>query len=957
MLPALRPPNPSRDAPATGDSDTMDDLEVRLPPRPITQPPASSLHICLAKALGKRDANGSVLLDAKYVDLLLELLANNERMIHWLEATIDQLNAKVNPLVERMAEFEKLLKTGLKPAPAPGKSFASANLTNSFHASSTRPGIVHAPTTRPPPKQVLALLKPKRVITHSNPANTTLKDIPSAVLVQKANETLLGLEAQVDGEYVAVRGVSKLPSGDVSFYTKNKAHQKWLMDNKHVWSKVVHPDLEATPGTYSVMAHGVPKSFDIGRPTNLALLASKNNFQATDLAWVRWMVSDETLTKKAGSLVLAFTNKDLAYRVEKSGIFLNYDYHRTEQFKPWPPQCFKCLRMGHFGKWCREPARCAKCAGTHTTNECPKGIGGVKSMPLQEGMAREETPPLSMIDTTFETLVHPPYHSLVHSPSQSSLSSNPLPDPTSILRQDLASASTHPRLDPNSLSLIQLNCHVQKSVTLSLLNSALSFDFLLLQEPWINSINLCPPQHQAWRVFAAYEHSPTCWNERHKAVIYVRCSIPSKAIRLLEGGSQNMVGVEVTQTGKVFRLLNIYNPPSSFSLVDELKSWLTTFYSLQQAVVISMDANLHHGHWNPPGTRKTEPEARTLLSTLSLSGFWMVSPKHVPMFYSSKGRGSTIDLVWANFLGSKLVRSASVSCDNFGSDHQAILVQLLVDKPIPTYHWRQPLWSELDGTKQEQIAAKLRTMAAETHTDSTVQVEQLTSFLIHAQRELGRRVQSNQAKAKPWWCRRTLDPVLRERNRARRWMLLAKSQEAFECYRQWNDYFLSLVDSLKRRSWRRLLEDPAAGDLYRVLRFSLKSAGGEVLPLKDPGGTIVHNKHKQAELLFKGTSVTNVAIDLSDVPADLLVQFVSYPPVSTKEVAAAIRRISPKKAPGIDGLANKLLKSLYEPLLDTLTNLYNNILLQSSFPAPWKIAVTTIIRKHGKPDYTNPSAY
>ncbi|PLW14873.1 hypothetical protein PCANC_16923 [Puccinia coronata f. sp. avenae] len=191
-----------------------------------------------------------------------------------------------------------------------------------------------------------------------------------------------------------------------------------------------------------------------------------------------------------------------------------------------------------------------------------------------------------------------------------------------------------------------------------------------------------------------------------------------------------MVGVEVTQTGKVFRLLNIYNPPSSFSLVDELKAWMTTVYSRQQPVIISMDANLHHGHWNPPGTRKTEPEARILLSTLSCSGFWMVSPKHVPTFYSSKGRGSTIDLVWANFLGSKLVRSALVSCHNFGSDHQAIHVQLSVGKPTPTYHWRQPFWSELDGPKQEQITAKLRTMAAEAHTDPTVQVERLTSFLI-----------------------------------------------------------------------------------------------------------------------------------------------------------------------------------------------------------------------------------
>jgi hypothetical protein len=173
-----------------------------------------------------------------------------------------------------------------------------------------------------------------------------------------------------------------LPSGDVSFYTKNRAHQKWLMTNKHVWSKEVHPDLEATPSTYSVMAHGIPKSFDISKQVNLNILASENQFQASELTRVRWMGSNEPSTKKAGSLVLSFVNKDLAYRIEKSGIFLNFDFHRTERFKPRPPQCFKCLRMGHFGKWCREEARCAKCAGKHPTNECPDGIGGVKSCVL-----------------------------------------------------------------------------------------------------------------------------------------------------------------------------------------------------------------------------------------------------------------------------------------------------------------------------------------------------------------------------------------------------------------------------------------------------------------------------------------------------------------------------------------------------------------------------------------------
>ncbi|KAA1087948.1 hypothetical protein PGTUg99_007046 [Puccinia graminis f. sp. tritici] len=333
----------------------MEDLEVQLPSRPSTKPPASSLHIILTKAFGenaKREANGSINLDAGFVELILDLSANNERLIQQLEATVAQLNAKVDPLIEQMAEFKKFMKTGPKPATNAGKSFAGA-------------------------------------------------------LVQKANEALLGLDARVDGEAIAIRGASMLPSGNVSFYTKNRAHQKWLMDNKHVWSKAVHPDLEATPSTWSVMAHGIPKSFDVSKSANLALLASENSFQATNLARVRWMGSNETSTKKAGSLVLAFTNKDLALQVEKSGIFLNYDYHRTEHFKPRPPQCFKCLKMGHFGRWCREPARCAKCNGKHPTNECPEGIGGVNTCVLCKEGVKNKTEGVGNVDHTPFNMVCP----------------------------------------------------------------------------------------------------------------------------------------------------------------------------------------------------------------------------------------------------------------------------------------------------------------------------------------------------------------------------------------------------------------------------------------------------------------------------------------------------------------------------------------------------------------------
>jgi hypothetical protein len=215
--------------------------------------------------------------------------------------------------------------------------------------------------------------------------------------------------------------------------------------------------------------------------------------------------------------------------------------------------------------------------------------------------------------------------------------------------------------------------------------------------------------------------------------------------------------VEVRHSsGKIFRLLNIYNPPSTFSAVPELKNWLTRFYSRQQVMIIAMDANLHHRHWNPPGVRKNEQEARNLLSSLSNFVFRLTSPRHIPTFFSSKGKGYTIDLIWANFLGSKLVASTAVSSENFGSDHQAIQIQLTMKRPSPSYHWSLPKWSGLDKEKIDSISAKLLSFASDAPDDPDIHAEKLTMCLKQAQEHLGRKVQSNKARlrfggaAKPW---------------------------------------------------------------------------------------------------------------------------------------------------------------------------------------------------------------
>jgi hypothetical protein len=100
------------------------------------------------------------------------------------------------------------------------------------------------------------------------------------------------------------------------------------------------------------------------------------------------------------------------------------------------------------------------------------------------------------------------------SSSQASPSNTQYP-PESInsLRQDITASNSQQDPDSQVCSALHLNCHVSKSVTLSILNSSFSYQFLLLQEPWVNPFDLRPPQHSAWRSFVAYEHIPQVWND------------------------------------------------------------------------------------------------------------------------------------------------------------------------------------------------------------------------------------------------------------------------------------------------------------------------------------------------------------------------------------------------------------------------------------------------------------
>lgn len=351
-------------------------------------------------------ANGLVILISQLIDEPANYMANGEitlsktmikliRILVQTEKNRQEANTRHDEQLKLVEEQIKSLVNLQEPGPPVLNNMPSvihsripmyAELTSDKTRATER-----RPTVTPPAGEDLTMLCPGRAIIHSNPMNTQIDKIPKALFVQRANVALEKMNAKVQGELVVVTGAHMMNSGDVVFYTKNKIHQEWLMENKHLWSKQVHTDLEATPSTWLVLVHGIPKEFNPTLDLSKANIAVANHLRKEDIVRMRWLSDNINTAKKAGSIVLSLAIKDLAKRLVHAGIFLDYDFHRVTKFKPYPAQCFKCLRMGHFGKWCRRPARCGRCDKKHMTKEClsnPEEI--TECVRCKEGLQNKE---------------------------------------------------------------------------------------------------------------------------------------------------------------------------------------------------------------------------------------------------------------------------------------------------------------------------------------------------------------------------------------------------------------------------------------------------------------------------------------------------------------------------------------------------------------------------------------
>ncbi|MBW0531347.1 hypothetical protein O181_071062 [Austropuccinia psidii MF-1] len=127
---------------------------------------------------------------------------------------------------------------------------------------------------------------------------------------------------------------------------------------------------------------------------------------------------------------------------------------------------------------------------------------------------------------------------------------------------------------------------------------------------------------------------------------------------------------------------------------------------------------------------------------------------------------------------------------------------------------------------------------------------------------------------------------------------------------------------------------------------------------KAPGGHVATDTTKKATILFEGTSLIPTKADLSDIPPLPTAQTpLQFPLITANEITQAICNLPKNKAAGPDRIPNELLKIATETIVPHLVPLFNACLQTHRFPTQWKQAITVIIKKAAKADYTDPNAY
>ncbi|PPR05017.1 hypothetical protein CVT24_010210 [Panaeolus cyanescens] len=221
---------------------------------------------------------------------------------------------------------------------------------------------------------------------------------------------------------------------------------------------------------------------------------------------------------------------------------------------------------------------------------------------------------------------------------------------------------------------------------------------------------------------------------------------------------------------------------------------------------------------------------------------------------------------------------------------------------------------------------------------------------------------------KRWWSKELSQ--MRDQKQKLAWLHAKhasdKDHPVHDEYRKTRNRYGEAILQAKEEHWRAFLEEATEREMW-VANGYIRAPVGDAGRVRMP--TLRTNENG-----------TEVALDTNESKAEKLAQVFfpmrprddeqaapplhAYPPslqpslpLTAERVANQIRRTSPLKAPGPDGIPNLVFQKCTDTLSPILAQIFNAAIRLGRYHHSWKVSITCVLRKPGKPSYEAPKAY
>lgn len=296
-----------------------------------------------------------------------------DRVVAYLERVGTVGDPDALNLLRETAEFLKNSATTLRTQTSPEVTAALTSIQAALSSISARipPVIVPAPTQKPATAASTYAAAAARPATSSVPSRVSkpvAKTSPTPKQSRRAKELLLRVTDASDREKIKaksseelaksleniqqVKGISRMPNGDLRIYAASEDAKKALEENSS-WTKVVAASAAVSRRTFAVKVNGVRVgSFRARQEDTIARITQANARLHPGLRIMKasWTAKAIRMEKTHSKLHVEVATAEMANRIILEGFLVDYEVKHCERFTKGAniTQCFNCQMDGHI---------------------------------------------------------------------------------------------------------------------------------------------------------------------------------------------------------------------------------------------------------------------------------------------------------------------------------------------------------------------------------------------------------------------------------------------------------------------------------------------------------------------------------------------------------------------------------------------------------------------------------